>query len=169
VEVAEALTFDAADSRFTRLLLGGGPFYEKLATVSYKHEPFTYLQRCVSDVWPRKPPRELSEVTRYWPLLHMLRVSGPFLLLEDDRLCVPLSMTAEALAPFHQGHPGVGGMRAKARQVLYWPGWTRDVQRYVQGCITCANNAAAPNKPPLFTEMPPKFPGDHVAADHFQF
>jgi hypothetical protein len=78
-------------------------------------------------------------------------------------------MTTEALALFHQGHPGVGGMQGKARRVLYWPGWMRDVQRYVQGCITCANNAAAPDKPPLFTETPPEFPGYHVAADHFQF
>jgi hypothetical protein len=79
VDVTEALTFDAADSRFTRLLLSGGPFYEKLAAVSYEHEPFKYLRWCVSDGWPRKPPRELPEVTQYWPLRHKVRVSGPFL------------------------------------------------------------------------------------------
>jgi hypothetical protein len=41
-EQAEALTFDAADSRFTRLVLGGGPFYEKLASVLYADDAFQY-------------------------------------------------------------------------------------------------------------------------------
>ncbi len=106
---------------------------------------------------------------RYWPLQHKLRVSGPFILLEDDRVCVPFSMSTEALALFHQGHPGVEGMRAKARQVLYWPGWTKDFQRYIQGCMTCAAMAASPDQAPFFTEPPPEFPGDQVAANHFQY
>ncbi len=165
VDVAEAITFDAADSRFTRLLLGGRPFYKKLATMSHTYKPFQFLRRCVSEGWPRKPPRN----NPYWLLRNKLCVSGPFLLLEDDGVCVPLTLSAEALALFHQGHLGVGGMRAKAWRVLYWQGWTKDIQRFVQGCVTCAATASAPDRPPMFMEPPPEYPGDHVAADHFQF
>jgi hypothetical protein len=86
--MAEALTFDAANARFTRILLGGGPFYEKLAAVLYEDETFRYLQNCVTMGWPRKPPCEQPEVRPYWPIRHRLQVSGPYLILEDDRVCV---------------------------------------------------------------------------------
>jgi hypothetical protein len=67
------------------------------------------------------------------------------------------------------GHPGVAGMTAKARQVLYWPGWSRDIAQHVQACVPCSLNAAAQPKPPFFFDEPPQFPGDHIAADHFQY
>jgi hypothetical protein len=39
----------------------------------------------------------------------------------------------------------------------------------VQGCLACASQAAAAPEASLFSEPPPEFPGDQVAADHFQF
>ncbi len=169
VEEAVALTFDAADKRFTRLLLGGGEFYQRLASESANDATFSYLRKCVTDGWPRRISPAHLEATKYWPLRHRLRVSGPFLLLEDDRVCVPYSLTAEAVQLLHLGHPGIVGMKEKARRVLYWPGWSRDVAAFVQGCLPCAAQAAAAPKPPLFSEPPPEFPGDQVAADHFQY
>ncbi len=60
-------------------------------------------------------------------------------------------------------------MSAKARQLLYWPGLSRDVKQHVQACIPCSAAAATNPAPPFFFESPPEFPGDQVAADHFQF
>ncbi len=169
VDTAEALTFDAADSRFTKLLLGGGPFYEQLAAASLDDSTFQFLRRCVHDGWPRRPPAHLPLATKYWPLRFKLRVSGPFLLLEDDRVCVPSSLTTDALRLFHQGHPGLNGMSAKARRVVYWPGWSRDMHNFIRACVPCATQAAAIPRPTFFFEPPPMFPGDHVASDHFVF
>jgi hypothetical protein len=168
-EVAEALTFDAADTRFTKILLGGDIFYESLATASLDDPLFTLLRKELTHGWRRKPPVHVAGASQYWPLRFRLRVSGPFLLLDDDRVCVPPGLQQQALQLLHLGHPGVTGMQAKARQVMYWPGWTKDITNYVQGCVPCATVAAQPPRPPLFQEPPPEFPGDHVAADHFQF
>jgi hypothetical protein len=132
VEVSEALTFDAADSRFTRLLLGGGPFYERLASASYEDATLAFLRQCVVNGWPRRAPVHVKDAARYWPMRFRFRVSGPFLLLDDDRVCVPTSLTAEALSLFHQGHPGIHGMQNKLRRILYWPGWTTAAKNFVQ-------------------------------------
>jgi transposase InsO family protein len=69
----------------------------------------------------------------------------------------------------HVGHPGINGMRDKARRVVYWPGWSSDIARHVQGCVPCAAQASALPRPAYFWEEPPAFPGDQVAADHFSF
>jgi hypothetical protein len=132
VEVSEALTFDPADSRFTQLLLGGGDFYKKMATASFEDPLFQFLWKSVAKGWQRKVPLHVPGAGRYWPLRDCLRVSGPFLLLEDDRICVPEDLIPEALRLLHLGHPGVNGMCSKAQQVFYWPGWTRDVRSHVQ-------------------------------------
>jgi hypothetical protein len=50
-EVSEAITFDNADARFTHLLLGGGAFYERLATVSYEDPLFQLLRKGVTKGW----------------------------------------------------------------------------------------------------------------------
>jgi hypothetical protein len=42
-DVAEALSFDAADTPFTSLLLGGGASYEKMVSVSHDDETFEWL------------------------------------------------------------------------------------------------------------------------------
>ncbi len=168
-DIAEALTFDAADARFTRLLLGGGPFYEEMASRSLDDPVFAFLRKGVQEGWPRRAPASLPAVSSYWPMRFRLRVSGPFLVLDDDRVCVPVVLRARALELLHLGHPGVNGMRDKARRVIYWPGWSADVARHVQGCVPCAAQASAPPRPAYFWEEPPAFPGDHVAADHFAF
>jgi hypothetical protein len=64
IEEATALTFDAADARFTRLLLGGGEFYQKLATASLHDPTFDYLRKCIQNGWPRRVPPFQPEVAR---------------------------------------------------------------------------------------------------------
>jgi hypothetical protein len=168
-DVHEALSFNSADSRFTQLLLGGGAFYEHMASVSYDDETFSWLRRGVQHGWRRRCPTHIADLGKYWPLRHRLRVLGPFLVLDDDRVCVPAALRGAALELLHRGHPGVAGMRAKARRVLYWPGWSKDVAHHVQGCVPCAEQAATPPRPPFFWAVPPEFPGDHMAADHFTY
>ncbi len=168
-ELAEALTFDAADTRFTHLLLGGGAFYEGMATESYTDPLFSFLRRSVVHGWQRKAPLHIAGAGKYWPIRDRLRVLGPFLLLDDDCICVLASMYSAALDILHLGHPGITGMSAKARHLLYWPGWSKDVALHVKQCVPCAEQPASNPKPPYFLDTPPTFPGDHIVADHFQF
>ncbi len=168
-DISDALTFSAADSRFTQLLLGGGAFYEELATASFVDPLFEYLRARVVRGWPRRCPSHIPGIASYWPIRHQLRVSGPFLLLQDNRVCVPQTQVQPALSILHRGHPGVVGMRAKARRVLYWPGWSKMVHEFVMGCVPCSAAAAAPPRSQYFYDAPPEFPGDHIAADHFDF
>jgi hypothetical protein len=78
-------------------------------------------------------------------------------------------MYSAALDILHLGHPGITGMSAKARHLLYWPGWSKDVALHVKQCVPCAEQPASNPKPPYFLDTPPTFPGDHIVADHFQF
>ncbi len=168
-EVYEALSFTGEDSRFTRLILGGGAFYKELAAASLRDPVLSWLRERIQAGWPRRCPVNIPGAAGYWPLCERLRVSGPFVLLQDDRVCVPGSLITPALELLHQGHPGVIGMRLKARRVLYWPGWSKNVAEFVAGCTPCSAAAPAAARPQFFTENPPEFPGDQIAADHFDY
>ncbi len=109
-EVYEALSFAGEDSRFTRLLLGGGPFYEELTAASLRDPVMEYIRERIASGWPRRCPSHVPGVTGYWPLRERLRVCGPFVLLQDDRVCVPSILVPKALDLLHRGHPGVVGM-----------------------------------------------------------
>jgi hypothetical protein len=43
------------------------------------------------------------------------------------------------------------------------------VHEFVMGCVPCSATATAPPRSQYFFDYPPEFPGDHVAADHFDF
>ena len=36
------------------------------------------------------------------------------------------------------GHLGVARTRAQCRSRAYWPGWAKDVERFVRSCVPCA-------------------------------
>ncbi len=168
-EVAEANIMDAADAHFARILLGGGEFYEAMAAASYDDPLFQLLRNDLRHGWRRKPPVHVAGASQMWPQRFRLRAAGPFIILDDDRVVVPAAMRAQALHLLHLGHPGITGMSEKARRVFYWPGWSKDVAEHVQSCIPCAATAATHARPPLLQEAPPTSPGEHLAADHFQF
>ena len=169
VDIAEAEIFACADERLARLLLGGGLFYQRVAEVGLRDPLFTYLRDCILSEWPRRCPAHVPGLSGYWPSRYKLRVCGSFILTQDDRVCVPVALYPDALALLHTGHPGIQGMCAKGRRVLYWPGWSRDVQHFVLSCAPCSQAVQSHPREPLFFDLPPEFPGDQVAADHFLY
>jgi hypothetical protein len=152
-DVEEALTFDAADTRFTHLLLGGGAFYEPMASESFVDPLFCFLRHSIVNGWQKKVPLHVAGAARYWPICDRMQASSPFILLDDDRVCVPATLQNEALAVLHLGHPGITGICAKTRHVLYWPGWSKYVALHVKLCMPCA-------------EQSPSLPSRHFFSTH---
>ena len=88
--------------------------------------------------------------------------------LVDQRLVMPRALRLEALALLHSGHGGVRGMEARAREAMFWPGMTTDIQRLHDDCQTCRSIAPSqPAQPPK--PLPtPDYPFQMVCSDYFQ-
>ena len=90
-------------------------------------------------------------------------------LLKGDKVIVPEKMRAEMLERVHEGHMGIGKCKARARQVLYWPGMNTDIENRVKSCDKCARFQYQQQKEPLIQHIRPDKPWYKVGSDLFYY
>ena len=83
------------------------------------------------------------------------------LLLHQDRLYVPDwdDLRVRLLDEIHQQPSTAHAGKTKTKQLLkeryYWEGWGRDVERYVDNCMTCKRTNTQHDRPPgLLKSLP---------------
>ena len=65
---------------------------------------------------------------------------------------LPVVLQKLILKEFHQGHPGIGRMKALMRSYTYWPNIDKDIEQVVKTCKGCQLAVKAP--PVKFTLWP---------------
>lgn len=75
--------------------------------------------------WPAHARQE-SVLKSYWSERATLTVKHG-LLLKDTRLVIPSAMRNDVLAKLHDGHQGVVKCKERARQSVWWPGLSQQV------------------------------------------
>ncbi|GBM38333.1 hypothetical protein AVEN_158360-1 [Araneus ventricosus] len=85
--------------------------------------------------WPEKNalPTHLS---RYWEYRHSINIQDG-LLMTNARLIIPESMRSEILKAIHEGHLGITKCRARAKESIWWPGLSTQIQRMISSCDSC--------------------------------
>lgn len=108
------------------------------------------VYRYVQEGWPKALPasadRELKRFHNQSDSLTTLQGC----ILFCDRLVVPSHLRKRCLDQLHQGHPGIGRMKAVARSYVYWPSLDVEIADYVRTCPHCAAASKAPaHAPPI--------------------
>ena len=86
-------------------------------------------------------------------------------LLWGDRIVIPPSMRQEILGKIHDGHLGISKCRERARQGVWWPQISKDIQNMGAKCRYCLQKRPSQPRDPLIpTELPDR-PFQHVAVD----
>ena len=68
--------------------------------------------------------------------------------LYKGRVVVSSSLRPDVLATLHRAHQGTTGMALRAQDtIVWWPGFTADIQSVMDRCLTCVKNA--PSQPSL--------------------
>ncbi|XP_011859611.1 PREDICTED: uncharacterized protein LOC105557076 [Vollenhovia emeryi] len=60
------------------------------------------------------------------------------LLFYESRIVIPRAMHSETLSRIHEGHLGITKCRARANQVIWWPGMSKQIAETVMRCEICA-------------------------------
>ncbi|XP_045541854.1 uncharacterized protein K02A2.6-like [Papilio machaon] len=68
----------------------------------------------------------------------------------------------------HDGHMGIDRCKRHAREVMFWPGMSRDVEQRVRRCAACTERAPRPPREPLLFHHIPDIPWVKVGSDIFQ-
>ena len=90
------------------------------------------------------------------------------LLLRGNRLLIPASMRLEILDKIHTGHKGITNCREQARQSVWWPGLSTQLEELVKTCPECVK-AQKQRAQPLVTSTFPELPWQKVATDLFEW
>ena len=79
---------------------------------------------------------------------------------------VPKSLQARILHMLHEGHPGIGSMRALARIYVWWPNIDEDIERYVKRCHSCQENRQNEPETLLYSWNAPTEPWARIHIDY---
>ncbi|XP_061127410.1 uncharacterized protein K02A2.6-like [Syngnathus typhle] len=114
--------------------------------------------------WPDYS-RLIGPIKAYWPHRDTLTVHDE-LLLKGTRLVIPTTMRDKVLVALHEGHQGMSRCRQRAKEAVWWPGLSSQINELVKNCTTCIKERVNPVEPLMPSELPER-PWQKVGADLF--
>ena len=115
--------------------------------------------------WPEKHSLQ-SELRIYWNLRGELTVCDG-LLFFGKRLVIPQSLQEETMQSLHQGHQGIQRCQLRATSCVWWPGISKDLERFVKQCLVCTKRSV-PRKEPMIPSELPTYPWQKVGTNLFE-
>lgn len=137
--------------------------HELIREHSSKDEVFQLLKTYIHSGWNSIDSR-CSEFSKYKESLALHQG----MIMMGNRIVVPRSLRELILNKIHEGHLGISKCRGIAKETVWWPRITYDIERKVTDCIVCIQNRRNPTSPLLPTDFP-KLPWSVVGADLFAF
>ena len=126
----------------------------------------------VRNGWPDTKQQVPLEARPYWTFLDEVATTDR-LLFKGTRLIAPKVMRPEMLRQIHKSHLGIAKCRRRAKEVLFWPGMSLDVEQMVTNCsvcvCVCADFANKQPTGPLKPTVPPSLPWQKIGTDLFEF
>ncbi|CAG9089362.1 unnamed protein product [Plutella xylostella] len=118
--------------------------------------------------WPSKIYIMNDKMRVFWSYRESLQyIDG--LILKNNQIFIPVCLRDEMLSRVHEGHLGIDRCKQRARDVMFWPGMSRDVEGHVRACVTCAAHAPRPRREPARPHPVPDRPWLKLGSDIFEY
>ena len=115
--------------------------------------------------WPEKHLIP-SAIRPYWMERANLTVVQN-VLLKGSRIVIPSAMRLDVLDRLHEAHMGINKCRERAKQAVWWPGLSKQIQDMVENCKVCLKHKV--NRPEPLSPTPfPERPWQELGMDFFQ-
>jgi hypothetical protein len=116
----------------------------------------------ITTSWPSKEKRS-SRTSPYWKHQNDLKVeAGTF--FYKDRIVIPEDLRKWCLDLLHDGHLGISRCMSRAKETIWWPGITRQIEDTVNSCEICIKHRQPVTEPMLSSEIPTR-PWQVIGAD----
>ena len=116
--------------------------------------------------WPEKLADLEPELKPYFSYRDELTLQDG-LIVRGDRIVIPASMRLEVKRKVHAGHMGINSCIRRARDLVFWPGMSKEIHQYVEACDTCARYASTQQPETLHLHPVPNRPWSKVGIDLF--
>ena len=91
------------------------------------------------------------------------------LVFKGNKIVVPKTLTKEMLKKLHYNHLGIEKCKMRAREILYWPFMTKEIEDVVESCHVCNKYKKSKIKEPLMPREVPNEPWQMVGMDLFHY
>lgn len=118
--------------------------------------------------WPDHKYNVEENIREYWSIKDDLFVVDD-VIFKNDVILIPPVLRGEMLQIVHEGHQGIDRCKRRARQVMFWPSMSRDIEMYVKRCSICRECSNAPTREPLIPLEIPSLPWNKVGSDIFEY
>ena len=99
-------------------------------------ETLQTLKNYITNGWPSKRKDVPNNIHSYYCVKGELSIIDE-LILKDSRIVVPLKLRSEIKKLLHNGHLGIVKTKYRARETMYWPGMSREIEELTSNCDTC--------------------------------
>ena len=89
------------------------------------------------------------------------------LLLKGSCLVIPEAMQKTILRKIHEGHQGITKCRERAKQSVWWPGLSKQIEDLVEKCDKCSKERQNRVEPMIPSDVPER-PWQTVGSDLFE-
>ena len=138
---------------------------DKLRKSTVQDEQLTRLKGYISSGFPCDKKNLLTDLQEFWPHKEMQSIESG-LITCANRIIVPKEMRSEMLQYVHEGHQGKERCLLRARNVVFWPKMTYNIQQLIEECIICQEHGKSQPIIATTQELPP-FPWHRLVTDMF--
>ena len=114
--------------------------------------------------WPDTKQQVAIEARPYWTFSDEVTTADG-LLFKGTRLIIPKVMRPEILCQIHKSHLGIAKCRQRARELLFWPGMSLDVEKMISNCSLCEDFTKKQPMEPLKPTALPSLPWQKIGTD----
>ena len=117
---------------------------------------------------PLRKDRLPSDIQDFWKTRNDLCIINSIVLFKNW-IVFPRSIWRKVLRSLHSVHQGVTALKERAKDEVYWPGITDDIQIIWDSCYDCNCTAPIQAKITLFEPTIPSALFKELACDYFLF
>ena len=133
-----------------------------------KDEQLCVLADYIMYGWPERKMQANSQVHEYWNFRDELSMAEGYF-FKGEKLIIPRKLRNDMLMRLHIGHMGIEKTTSPARDIMFWPGMTRDIYDMTVMCDICQERQSANPKEPLKSHEIPQSPWEVVGTDLFEW
>nr|XP_039253356.1 uncharacterized protein K02A2.6-like [Styela clava] len=140
---------------------------DEIRRESEKDDIIKVVMHNVKFGWPENKKQLYGPVNKYWNEQANFSIHDD-LLMKGNRLVIPEVLRTDILRYLHDAHQGVSKSREHAKNSVWWPGLSRDIEKVVRNCNLCEKYRRDRIEPMRGTEFPTR-PWSRIGADFFYY
>lgn len=141
---------------------------EEIKKETLEDTEMNQLRKQILKGWPANKHEVDKDIKQYFQYNEELStIDG--LIFKADKIIIPKTMRKEMLKRTHEGHLGMEKCKNRARQIMFWPGMSKQIEEIVSKCSTCITHRNKQQKEPLINHDIPNAPWQKVGTDLFHW